>query len=82
MWYYVIGCIVSFIILIIAYYIINRRITYGMLFQIALLSIFSWISVLFEVIIMIVAIIIFAIFTPIMYLSETKFWNKEIFKKK
>lgn len=78
MWLYIIGYIVSFIILYFIYKFFNNKFTYGMLAQIVFISLLSWVGVVFEIVFVAWAILL-AFFT---YLSEKDFWNKEVFKKK
>lgn len=73
---YIIGYIVSFIILYFIYKLFNDKFTYGMLAQIVLISILSWVGVVFEII-FILSILLIAFDT---YLTEKGFWNKEVFK--
>lgn len=78
MWIYIIGCIISLVLLFVIYYVLSDKFTYGMLAKITILSIGSWISIVFEI----VFILSFIIMAGISYLDDSDFWNKEIFKKK
>lgn len=78
MWIYIIGYIVSFVILYFIYKFFNYKFTYRLLAQIVLISIFSWIGVVLEI----VFIVWVALMAISIYLSEMDFWDKEIFKRK
>lgn len=78
MWLYIIGYIVSFIILYFIYKFFNNKFTYGMLAQIIFISLLSWVGVVFEIL-FILSVLLMALMS---YLEEKDIWNKEVFKKK
>ena len=78
MWLYIIGYIVSFVILGYLFYLLSNKLTYGNIIIAILVSFGSWISVVCEI----VFILSFLIMSGIIILTESDFWNKEIFKKK
>lgn len=75
---YIVGFILSVVILSVCFYFLFDKYTYGNLVTIGLLSLGSWFSVLCEIILALVVLFQWIIDD----MPKSKFWNKEIFKKK